>query len=378
MWPSEKRLILALAVLCLLAYGTQAVQFGPGRVLGVDVDLSRPEAIVWPFQLSIVGDLGETGLRVPPKVGNGWNHKAGGDATYRFYVPADGKYCLWAYCRWSDICTNAVYAAVDRMNKAVVGNDPIYRKWHWVRGFAMDLKKGPHALKLSNHSDNIALQKIRFLNSRTAWPEQNAAVFSDLFYDGFDGCHIGNFASWKRIDGLWQVEKPKPELRYVENALLGRSEQTATIRYEGEDWSDYSVHVAVRLLEPGGSDATIAILFGLGTSGDSQRLEWGWPNGAGATELRLFGLGRDKKPLATATAPWSLLTWHEVEIQSKNAGIRVLLDGQEQIVSPFPQGHVRGGVGLRLAGRCAAYFDDIHVHHVVGKGQKSARSAYNG
>ena len=97
-------------------------------------------------------------MRIGPNIGRGWCNEAAGSAEYKFYLPADGLYTIWTYALWHDECSNAVFAQIDDQKKAILGNDPVYNQWHWVRGFSIDLKKGSHTLHLSNHSDNIAVQ----------------------------------------------------------------------------------------------------------------------------------------------------------------------------------------------------------------------------
>jgi len=182
-----KTVLISIAIIiCIIVYGFFAVKKETGPEFAVSIDLAKPLAIEWPCEVSIVGDNGEKGLRIAPKVGRGWRGEAGGKADYRFFIPQDGKYHIWAYCLWFDECANAVFAQIDNQDKAIVGNDPVYNKWHWVRGFDVTLKKGTHSLVLSNHSDHIAIQKIVFSNS-SAPPQQTGLVFSDIFYDGFDG-----------------------------------------------------------------------------------------------------------------------------------------------------------------------------------------------
>ena len=189
-----KRIIFPVIIIsCVITYGFFSIKKEPDQEFAVSVDLAAPLAIEWPCEVSIVGDNGEEGLRIAPKAGRGWKNEAGGKAGYRFFIPEDGEYLLWAYCLWYDECTNAVYAQIDDEDKAIIGNDPVYSKWHWVRGFNVSLKKGTHDLQLSNHSDHIALQKILFSSSPTTEPQQASVVFSDMFYDGFDGCDQGNF-----------------------------------------------------------------------------------------------------------------------------------------------------------------------------------------
>lgn len=367
----KKSPTILLVVFCVFAFGAFAFYLSSGRVVSVSVDLTRPESIIWPCEISIVGDMGEEGLRISPNVGSGWEGDTGGKASYRFYIPEDGRYHIWAYALWFDKCTNAIYAEIDTQGKAIIGNDPICGQWHWVRGFAVRLKKGAHALTLSNHSDHVSLQKILLTNSGTARPDDCDLVFSDVFYDGFDGCHIGNFASWEPVAGEWDVLKPAPEARYVESALVGKSESEAIITYEAEDWSDYSFHVAVREMPSDDPNAAVGIQFGLNWDDDFHQLKWRPIAGTDTVQMELTRQqGEAVHVLTSFAAPWSLGTWHEVEVVLDKQTIKIMVDNQQQLETSVEES-ITGGIGLYLQGRSTAYFDDIHVR-TVSEGLRDA------
>jgi hypothetical protein len=351
--------------LCVLVYGYSALDLTGQKAFSVRVDLSRPEAIVWPCEIAIVGDMGEQGLRIGPNMGAGWKGQAGGTAAYRFYVPAEGKYYLWAYARWFDKCTNAVFARIDDHERAIVGNDPIFQNWHWVRAFSLWLAKGPHALELSNHSDNIAVQSVLFINSSTVGPEDGSEVFSDVFYDGFDGCHIGNFTSWDKVRGRWAVERPEAAQAFVENALVGRSPDSALILYRGDDWSCYSFHAAVKPLPGADPGATVGLLFGLSSPEDFCEFRWPVATGEDKTrmECRRCRDGRTEL-LAACDAVCLPDRWHEVEIVLEAGAIRVRLDGADVLRRAVDE-DITGGIGFLLEGRSIVYFDDVHVRTVT-------------
>lgn len=353
---------------CVVVYAYSAVDATVGRVLSISVDLGKPESIVWPFEVAVVGDLGERGLRIGPKIGEGWRGRVGGKATYRFYAPEDGTYHIWAHALWFDKCTNAVYAKVDHLDRAIIGNDPIYQKWHWVRGFGVLLKKGAHELELSNHSEHISLQKVLLINSGTALPDDCGLIFSDVFYDGFDGCHIGNFASWDVVCGQWRVEKPEAQHRYFENALIGRSEDSAVIVYRAEDWSDYSLHVAVHTPLQVGEQAAVGILFGVQGPDRFHQLTWRPLAGTDAVEMLLSRQRNGEVEFLTSFQTlYPADVWHRVEVVLENRTIRVNLNEVGQIDHPVDH-DISGGIGLRVEGASVAYFDDVHVRTVTETG----------
>lgn len=360
----SKAATLGFTLVCVLLYGYSAIDIGGGLPFSVSVDLSRPISIVWPFEISIVGDMGEKGLRIAPKIGAGWRGKAGGEATYRFYVPEDGKYHIWAYCLWFDKCTNAVFAKVDGLEKAIIGNDPIYKQWHWVRGFAVKLKKGAHAVTLSNHSDHISVQEVLFLSSGTAVPDDCSLIFSDIFYDGFDGCHIGNFASWRVISGEWVVEKPDEQARYSENALIGESEKDSLIIYEGDDWSDYLLSVAVKPVLFEDAETAIGVCFGVEDPNHYHQLKWQPIEGTDKVDMEVSKKAyKETQVLANFEALWANDSWQQVEIRLDKGEIVVRVN-EEQIRTTVNY-DICGGIGLLLTGKSKAYFDDVHVRTIT-------------
>jgi len=357
------KLLLLLLNICF--YGYSAIDTQEQRVFSISVDLSRPMSITWPFEVAVVGDNGEKGLRIGANIGRGWRGEAGGDASYRFYVPESGRYYIWAYCLWYDECANAIFASFDEMEKAIVGNDPVYNRWHWVRGFGVDLEKGTHRLVLSNHSDHIAVQKLLLINSSTSSPEESGEVFCDIFYDGFDGCDRGNFAEWQVISGRWKVLVMPDQAHPEENALNSTSEKEALIIHRGDDWSNYCLNVSVKS-EPAPSVATsVGICFGVKDADSYFELKCFPESKTGTAYLKICRkVPGSIKVLAESEIAWDGDAWHQVQIELTDTEVTVQVDD----VEPFGvavDGVISGGIGLHLEGRISAYFDDIHVRQIT-------------
>lgn len=358
---------------CALLYGYAAIDTSAGRAFSISVDLSRPESIASPFEIAIVGEMGQEGVRIAPKAGAGWKGEAGGQATYRFYVPEDGRYHVWAYALWFDKCTNAVFAEVDDQERAIIGNDPVYRKWHWVRGFGIPLREGAHSLRLSNHSDNVALLNVLFINSGTVLPDDCSVVFSDVFYDGFDGCHIGNFTSWDIVRGDWAVKRPAAQHAYSENALVGRSKDSAMILYRADDWSNYSFDVVVRTTSSPDPGAAAGILFGVQDPNHWHQLKWKPIQGSNEVEMHLARrVDGQTERLTTFRATYQPDVWHQVEVVLDARAIRVNLDSAKQLEWPVDQ-DITGGIGLVLEGESTACFDNAHVRTVTDMTDRGLR-----
>jgi hypothetical protein len=352
-------------LMCVIAYVYSAINVHTTQTFSVNVDLGKPLAIFWPMEVAIVGDMGEKGLRIGPKIGRGWRREAGGKATYRFYVPEDGRYFIWAFCLWFDKCTNAVFARIDNSKKAIIGNDNIYKQWHWVRGYAIKLKKGAHDLELSNHSDHISLQKILLINSATALPDDCGLIFSDIFYDGFDGCHIGNFTSWQPVSGEWHVQMPPKQTCFFENALIGKSQDRSFIMYGGDEWSDYSLNVAVKSFPSRDVNAAVGVCFGVEDANYYHCLRWQAIEGTDNFKIEVSRRTYEEtQALAVYEMPWQIDKWNEIEIALNQDNISVKAGDLEPIKIPTTYS-VKGGIGFLLEGDMTAYFDDVHVRTVI-------------
>ena len=348
-----------IVLVCIGLYGFSAIDMSR-PTHSISIDTGRPLSITWPCETAIVGDNGEKGLRIGPNIGRGWRGEAGGEASYSFYIPADDRYHIWAYCLWFDECANAVFAKIDDLDKATLGNDPIYKQWHWVRGFDISLKKGTHRLVLSNHSDHIALQEILLTNAANLTPADCGLVFSDIFYDGFDGCDHGNFDSWQVVGGQWLVQNPENETNPEQNVLIGRSEDCSFIIYKGDDWSKYSLDVSLPAISDG-TDGTIGICFGVKDPNQYHQLSWQAAGESKSVSMKISQKENETvKTLAGFETPWEAGQRHQVEISLNEGKIVIKVDKTEPVEIPVDYS-ITGGIGLRLEGNIKSQFDDIHV-----------------
>jgi len=360
----SSKVIGTVSVLAATAlYLFSAVSISPGKIHNIRIDTASPLHIVWPFEISVVDDMGQRGLRIGPKVGRGWRGEAGGEATYRFYVPNDGIYYIWAYCLWYDACSNAIFAEFDNLDKAIIGNDPIYNQWHWARAFSVHLEKGTHTLKLSNHSDNIALQTLFLTNSALETPDRATNIFADIFYDGFDGCDQGNFAAWQQISGKWTVRNPFDATNTTENVLIGESDKTALIILKPDQWSNYSLNLSVQSLATEDSHSSVGICFGVTSPDDYYQLNLSRSDNKNiATAGLIRNNTENMKTLNSFQIPWQDHCWHDIQITLQADGIALTIDNQKPL-SIATTDKITGGIGLRLEGTITAYFDNVHIRH---------------
>lgn len=356
---------MLFVLVCVGIYGYSAVNIGRGQAHSISIDAGKPISIVWPFEVAIVGDDGEKGLRIGPKIGRGWRGEAGGQASYRFFVPEYGRYHIWTYSLWFDECANAVFATIDNLDKAILGNDPIYKQWHWVRGYDVDLQKGTHTLTLSNHSDHISIQKVFLASSPSIAPDNCSLVFSDIFYDGFDGCDRGNFGDWQAIAGKWTARNPTEPMCPEENVLINESKGRSFIIHKGDNWSDYTLDVAVKASLSESPTAAVGICFGLRDAGQYHRLQWRSAEAPGTAKMQISrNTGDNVEVLAEAEVPWESDKWHHVEITLSSDSISAKVDDSEPAEVPTDH-QISGGIGLHVDGDITAYFDDIHVRQIL-------------
>ena len=358
-------LFLTAILACLVIYSFFAVKKETGPEFAISIDLGKPLAIEWPCEVSIVGDSGEKGLRIAPKIGRGWRGEAGGKASYRFFIPEDGRYHIWAYCLWFDVCTNAVFAQIDDQDKAIVGNDPVYNKWHWVRGFDINLKKGTHNLVLSNHSDHIALQQIVFSNSASADPHQTGLAFSDIFYDGFDGCDQGNFTSWRQICGSWYAKNPESQTCLIENSLIGQSQDKAFVIYENNDWQDYCLDISVKLLPSQSKEPSLGICFGLDDPNNFWQLQIKPVQDNKTAKISVVKKESENSTIVSEfELPFEINKWQQIQISLTDKHIEVKLAENQPVKIDIDQ-KIVGGIGLLLESKITAYFDNVHIRQVL-------------
>jgi hypothetical protein len=353
----RNKLTKVLLVLSIAAMAVSAVRFEPANVLRVHVDVTRPLRLEQPMEIVRIGENGEHGLLIAPLVGRGWRNEAAGSAEYAFEVPADGSYYVWAYCLWHDACTNAVFVQLDGGRKTILGNDPIYGQWHWVRGPEVALTAGAHTIRLSNHSDNIAIRKVVLINSSTEQPGGSGQNFAELFYDGFDGCDNGNFDIWKKLSGDWSIRE-LPGSPGGRKVVVGRAADEALMTVGEAKWSNYQLDASV-LPTRGPAGSSGGVCFGMESNSRYGILRWAE---AADGRCRLIVERRQDdqvKTLGEFAVNWKAGIWHQLQVRLLPGRISIRLDGLRvgQIEAAEP---VAGGIGLWLRNGDAE-FDNIHV-----------------
>jgi hypothetical protein len=227
------------------------------------------------------------------------------------------------------------------------------------------LRKGTHTLVLSNHSDHIAIQKILFTNSVTITPEDFSLVFSDIFYDGFDGCDQGNFENWDVLCGQWLVLNPDEQICFEENVLIGRSEESSFIIYKNDDWTNYSFNVEIKPVVFEDIGGSIGICLGVKDVNQYYQLKFCRTKKPDTAKAQVIEQVADKaQALADFEVPFEPEQWHQVQISLGSGNITIKVD-DAKLIETSVSDEIKGGIGFRLQGNVEAYFDDVHVSRII-------------
>ena len=367
-----------LVPLALAGYLPSAITSRPPahRIL---IPLDQPIDVEPPMQVDVVTPDGTRGLRIPPNVGRGWAGEAGGKAAYRFHIPQTARYTPWMYCLWQDPCSNAVFVRFNDTDPFILGNDPVYHEWHWVRGPAFELIRGTHTLTLANHSDHIALGRMMLLSDPADRPDGLADAIYDLFYDGFDGCDGGHIAMWRLDTPGWELAQPLGEDRYDVRVLHGQGPQTGPASTHGPyvvvgdaHWRNIALTVSTKVRRAGpfafcfdfeGPHAHLAVRWQPGTSDKAADAVEVWRVTPDAEHL----LGRT----AVSIAPDR---WHELAVLTDNSHLALKVDGR--MIGPIAvSAPLNGPIALHVGPGADIWFDDVHVRRRANESKSWASDA---
>jgi hypothetical protein len=82
-----------------------------------------------------------------------------GIAGYKISVKKEGKYYFWGRCYWKDACSNQ-FRLQHNNTRYSLGDDPVYGKWHWVKGPVMDFGQGVNEVFLLSHDEEARMDEI--------------------------------------------------------------------------------------------------------------------------------------------------------------------------------------------------------------------------
>ena len=319
--PDRNTILTAIGLVIASAAYLRSAITAPISAHRILVPADQPVAVCPPMRVDVLDDQGGRGIRIPDNVGRGWCGEACGSAIYYFYVPATGRTRSGLRASGVECVRTPSMLKSTVCPRAILGNDPIFSRWHWVRGAAWPMVRGTHLLRLSNHSDGIAIRRLALLADPLDRPETDAPVFFDLFYDGFDGCGGGNIAAWTLSSG-WKLTELNGERDYSRRALAGRSSGSATpiVAVVGEEsWHDYAVDMSIRMMVPG----HLAVACGYRGPGDCVQVEW-----TRATHLRVVRYATDQ---ASILGEWNVSLpqdrWTAFSLTARDGQLVVSLDG---------------------------------------------------
>jgi len=82
-----------------------------------------------------------------------------GIAQYKISARKEGKYYFWGKCYWKDACSNQ-FRIQHNNTQYGFGDDPVYGRWHWVKGPTMDFKPGLNEFFLLSHDEGAKMDEI--------------------------------------------------------------------------------------------------------------------------------------------------------------------------------------------------------------------------
>lgn len=82
-----------------------------------------------------------------------------GIAQYKVSVKKEGNYYFWGRCYWKNACSNQ-FRIQHNNTRYSYGDDPVYSRWHWVKGPTMYCKQGVNEVFLLSHDEGARMDQI--------------------------------------------------------------------------------------------------------------------------------------------------------------------------------------------------------------------------
>jgi hypothetical protein len=124
-----------------------------------------------------------------------------GTAKYRVSAKKEGKYYFWGKCYWNDACSNQ-FRIQHNNTRYSLGDDPVYGKWHWVKGPAMYLKQGVNEFFLLSHDENARMDEILLTMDPEYVPfdKSREVYFLDFEDSSVNKLKTGNEDNWRLVN----------------------------------------------------------------------------------------------------------------------------------------------------------------------------------
>lgn len=201
-------------LLVLACWSPFLLWFLSGTVTVVDLSADRPEvhvlmvepeeAVELPPRASAKREAGTSGKGYVEIVGWEVTHPhygtiVAGEGAYPFEIQAAGEYSLWVRARWGGVCSNSITLAIRSEGTAgdvarfLVGNDPIFEEWHWVRSFARRFEAGRYEVLLGTRESSAMIDCVLLTDDPAATPGSLSARegsgsgpdLAEYFFDNF-------------------------------------------------------------------------------------------------------------------------------------------------------------------------------------------------
>lgn len=299
---------------------------------------------------------GNAHVSLPLGAGQGWRGTGGGEVSYRIETRGPGNYHIWARALWKDGCTNAMFLSANNGARVVLGNDAIFGQWHWTKAAPLPLVKGTNILKLSNHSDGTAIDKLVVTDNPLYLPEGLGDGITQ-FTDGFAGCDADNTGSWSFDTGNWRVVPGVGDSESGANDCLAQWDPQGGLARGGYSvWKDYEGTAKMMLSAPGTAG------FAFFDIGSETRFQLNLEIDERHAKIQLVRVAGGKRwVVAEATdAPCSLDTWYELGYRFELGKGVALLDG-EPLFEFDLLGEREGGIALVTENTGGVYFDNVEI-----------------
>lgn len=287
-----------------------------------------------------------------------------GAARFAVHTRSSGKYHVWCRVRWRDSCGNSLGLQLDSLPRRTVGQDSVYKRWHWIRAGRCELRKGHHSLLVAEREDGVELDQILFTSDADFVPSGrllSEASTADLrcFADDFTRSAGRGLMFWKVLSGKWEIAFTlDPNRIPYQYALVGQrrpGDGNAVVLVDERSWNGCRFAFSVLPTAAGSFGAVLDR-----TPDGSAALDVGVETGKGSTKLIVCS--PDVKATADLRDIVEIGQWHRVVLERWAHTLRVLVDDRE-VFSKSDMKLASGSIGL-TATDTKTVFDDINVDEI--------------
>jgi hypothetical protein len=363
-WLASGCAVLIAAVVALCLWWSASSRHDDAPVAAVEqehqiwIEACRPLSVRQPLEVAGIGEHGEKGLCCSLG-GTVAMEDEGGDAVYRFYVPATGRYRLWGYCCWLETEGDGFVADIGGI-RSVIHRTASTPQWQWLPFAEAQLLAGVATMTLTAEGGGFAIRRMFLCNNLDRKPTESLIEPIDIFFDDFDGCQEGEFDSWSRVSGQWSVHRRQDDKRPASKVLVGKSSSEAIISVGSPNWRGYSFMLDCRAVSASGLAST-AVRFYCDQEGNGLVLRW-TPEGTDG-QVRMELLREEPAGIRTIdcfAATWATSRWSELSVEASEGTLRVGVDSRP--IRTIKTGDLgSGGIGLWLSGDVEVMFDNVQI-----------------